>query len=55
MEKKIESNINRDYFEKMGINPQEAVSYLLNKKAGDLKPIHVMALQVLKKQQPVPS
>jgi len=42
-------SINHETFYKLGINPQEAVDYILSKKARHIRPIHVKALEVLRK------
>lgn len=54
MEKDI-FNINSDSLRKLGTDPDEAVKYILNKKAIDLKPVYVRGLQILKEQPTVAS
>lgn len=40
--------INRDTFLRLGIDPQEAIDYLLNKQAIHMDAVHIKAVQVLK-------
>lgn len=47
--------IDRETFIKLGIHPQEAIDYILNKKATTLNPVDVKALQVLKRKPVVPA
>lgn len=47
--------LTRERLMKMGIDPNEAVKYLENKKAIDLNPVHVRAYQLLRTQPVVSS
>lgn len=47
--------INRESLIKLGIDPQQGVSYLESKLATTINPVHVKALDVLKQQPAVPS
>lgn len=47
--------INRETLIKLEIDPQDAIEYLESKKAKDINPIHVHALQTLKKRPAVAS
>lgn len=47
--------INRDTFLKIGIDPQEAIDYILELEAMDLRPVHVRALQYLQQQPAISS
>lgn len=47
--------INRDSLIKLGIDPQEGVTYLESKLATTINPVHVKALDVLKQRPAVPS
>lgn len=42
--------ITKERFLKLGIDPREAISYLENKKAITVNPVHVKALQILKEK-----
>ncbi|MDB5054997.1 MAG: hypothetical protein JWM44_3047 [Bacilli bacterium] len=46
-------NINHDSLSRLGINPKEGVIYLENKLAITINPVHVRALQILKKKPAV--
>lgn len=47
--------INHDFFKILGIDPQNGVKYLESKDASTIDPVHVKALEVLKKMPLVPS
>lgn len=47
--------INHVFFKILGIDPQSGVEYLESKKASTIEPVHVKALEVLKKKPLVPS
>jgi hypothetical protein len=42
--------IDYEFFKRLGIDPEEGIKYLENKDAIKLKPVHVMAHQILKQQ-----
>lgn len=45
--------ITQELLSKLGIDPEEAISYLLNKEAITINPVHVKALHVLKEKPAV--
>jgi len=45
---KISFSITRETLTMIGVDPEDAISYLENKKAIDMNPNHVMALHKLK-------
>lgn len=47
--------IDRETFIQCGIDPQEVIDYILEKKAVDLRPIHVTSLHFLKPKPAVAS
>lgn len=47
--------ISRESLLKLGIEPKEAIEYIENKRATTINPVHVKALQILKKQESVAS
>lgn len=53
--KKDVFKISREYLEIFGIDPQEGIDYLENKKAIDMNPNHVRVHAILKQQKPLVS
>lgn len=47
--------IDQELLKDMGINPEEGVKHLENKKANTIEPVHVIAHQILKQQPMVAS
>lgn len=48
--------INCETLLKLGIDPNEAIEYLLKKETKDIYAVHITALQILKQKKPtVPS
>jgi hypothetical protein len=51
---KIRSYIDREYFIRLGIDPQKAIEYVENKRVSTIDPIHVYAYEMLKKKPEKP-